>query len=235
MKSDPGAVSLSNVLHHTAEKLGLKKGGIPALGLFLMVAFSAQAVDATSQPQTTFKRIPTQFIAALGDPNASSGKGAQSWGLWSKDPGPRGVRLKNYDQLQADGGVAPAQWKFDQGDWWLEENGLIMEKPDFPVPPGKYIVTGDREMMAVLTVHPADGNGERRWELDKGARLYDVTHLPCRSARYTPIAGSSNSCSPARADQTAFRVRPGAPMPEVEGCNKQDYAVLFVIAVAVDN
>jgi hypothetical protein len=233
MKPDPGAVSLSNVLNDTAETRSLNKGKFLALGLLLIIAIFAQSVQAMNN-QTTFKRIPTQFIAALGDPDASSGNGAQSWGLWSKDPGPRGVRLKNYDQLQADGGVAPAQWKFDQGDWWLEENGLIMEQPDFPVPPGKYIVTGDREMMAVLTVHPADENGERRWELDKGAKLYDVTHLPCRSARYTPIAGS-NSCSPARADRTAFRVRPGAPMPEVEGCNKQDYAVLFVIAVAVDN
>ncbi|MGB5328625.1 MAG: hypothetical protein WBO58_10410 [Gammaproteobacteria bacterium] len=233
MKSDPGAVSLSNVLNDTAETRSLKKRKFLALGLLLMMAISVQSVQAMND-QTTFKSIPTQFIAALGDPDASSGKGAQSWGLWSKDPGPRGVRLKNFDQLQAAGGVAPAQWKFDQGDWWLEENVLIMEQPDFPVPPGKYIVTGDREMMAVLTVHPADENGERRWELDKGAKLYDVTHLPCRSARYRPIAGS-NSCSPARADRTAFRVRPGAPMPEVEGCNKQDYAVLFVIAVAVDN
>ena len=33
---------------------------------------------------------------------------------------------------------------------------------------------------AVLTVE--DDN----WELDSGATLYDVTHLPCRSARYTP-------------------------------------------------
>lgn len=233
MKPDPEAVISSHVSHLAAETRGLKKGRIMTLGLLLMIAISAQSVQAMND-QTTFKSIPTQFIAALGDPDASSGKGAQSWGLWRKDPGPRGVWLKNYDQLQAAGGVAPAQWKFDNADWWLEENGLIMEQPDFPVPPGKYIVTGDREMMAVLTVHPADENGERRWELDKGAKLYDVTHLPCRSARYTPIAGS-NSCSPAKADRTAFRVRPGAAMPEVEGCSKQDYAVLFVIAVAVDN
>ena len=74
-------------------------------------------------------------------------------------------------QLQAAGLVAPAQWKFDRTDWWLDENGLIMEKPDFPVPPGKYMVTGDREVVTVLTVHPADKDGAKRWELDNGAQL----------------------------------------------------------------
>ena len=204
-----------------------------AMGLLMMAALG-QSVYATGEGQTKFKRIPTQFIAALGNPDATSGSGAQSWGLWRQDPGPRGVRLDSYEQLKATGGVAPAQWKFDSTDWWLEENGLIMEKPDFPFPPGKYIVTGNREVMSVLTVHPTDKDGDRRWELDHGATLYDVTHLGCRSARYTPAA-SNNSCSPSRAPKSAFRVAPGAPMPPVEGCNKQDYSVLFVIGVAVEN
>jgi hypothetical protein len=144
------------------------------------------------------------------------------------------VRLDSYEQLKTTGGVAPAQWKFDSTDWWLEENGLIMEKPDFPFPPGKYIVTGNRQVISVLTVYPSDKDGDRRWELDDGATLHDVTHLGCRSARYTPAA-SSNSCSPALAPQSAFRVAPGAAMPPVAGCTKQDYSVLFVIGVAVDN
>ncbi|MGI9302956.1 MAG: hypothetical protein ACR2RB_09635 [Gammaproteobacteria bacterium] len=205
-----------------------------AMGLLLMMAALGQSAHAQGEGQTTFKRIPTQFIAALGEPDATSGSGAQSWGLWRLDPGPRGVWLDNYEQLKAADGVAPARWKFDSTDWWLEENGLIMEKPDFPVPPGKYVVTGDREVTTVLTLHPTDKDGARRWELEDGAKLYDVTHLPCRSARYTP-ATSGNSCSPARAQKSAFRVTPGAPMPPVEGCNKQDYAVLFVIGVAVEN
>jgi hypothetical protein len=144
------------------------------------------------------------------------------------------VRLDNYEQLKAAGGIAPALWGFDSTDWWLEENGLIMENPDFPVPAGKYIVTGNREVVTMLTVHPIDKDGTARWELEDGAKLYDVTHLACRSARYTP-ATSDNSCSPARAPKNAFRVTPGALMPPVEGCNKQDYSVLFVIGVAVDN
>lgn len=45
-----------------------------------------------------FKRISTQYIAALGDPGATSGSGAQAWGLWPLDPGPRGVELDNYER-----------------------------------------------------------------------------------------------------------------------------------------
>ncbi len=192
------------------------------------------ALSAPLLAETAFKRIPMQFIAALGDPGAASGTGAQSWGLWRVDPGPRGVRLNDFEQLQATGGVAPAQWIFDSKEWWLEENGLMMEKPDFPLTPGKYMVTGDREVTAVLTIHPEDNDGTQRWELDKGATLYDVTHLPCRSARYSPASGA-NSCSPSKAAQKSFPVTPGAPMPAVEGCNKQDYAVLFVIGVMVED
>ena len=205
-----------------------------AMGLLMTVAALWQSAHAEGEGQTKFKRIPTQFIAALGDPDATAGSGAQSWGLWRLDPGPRGVLLDSYEQLKAAGGVALAQWNFDSSDWWLEEHGLIMEKPDFPVPPGKYLVTGAREVTTVLTVHPMDEDGAQRWELDNGANIYDVTHLRCRSARYTPVT-SDNSCSPAKAQKTAFPVTPGGLMPPVEGCNKQDYAVLFVIGVAVEN
>ena len=94
------------------------------------------------------------------------------------------------------------------------------------------MVTGDREVSSVLTIHSADENGNMRWELADGANLYDVTHLGCRSARYQPQLGS-NACSPAVAPEDAFRVAPGAEMPPVEGCLKQDYAVLFVIGVVI--
>jgi len=167
-----------------------------------------------------FKRIQTQFIAALGDPSASSGTGAGTWGIWRKDPGPRGVQLDNYPRLKAAGGVAPAKWQFDASDWWLEEHGLIMEQPDTPMQPGRYVVTGAREVTTILTVEPSGA-----WKLDDG-KLYDVTHLPCRSARYT-----GSSCTPESAKQSDFPVTPGGPMPVVQGCNKQDYAVLFVIGV----
>jgi hypothetical protein len=179
-----------------------------------------------------FQRISTQFIAALGNPEASSGSGAQSWGLWPVDPGPRGVRLASFAQLKAAGGIAPAGWKFDAGEWWLEEHGLIMEPPVFPVPPGKYLVTGDREVTTVLTIHAADADGDIRWELGDHAKLYDVTHRPCRAARYTSATGEG---SPANVPKTAFPVAPGGTMPPVEGCEKNDYAVIFVIGVALED
>jgi hypothetical protein len=205
-----------------------------ATGLFMTMAALGQSVHAAGEEEPKFESVPAQFIAALGDPGAKSGNGAQSWGIWRLDPGPRGVRLGRYEQLKAAGGIAPAQWQFDSAEWWVEENGSLMEKPVFPVPAGRYLVTGNRRAISVLTIHPKDKDGDQRWELGSGATLYDVTHLGCRSARYTPATGA-NSCSPANAPQSAFPVAPGAAMPPVDGCNKQDYSVLIVIGVAVDN
>ena len=89
--------------------------------LLVTIAAVAQPVHAAGGGQTNSQRISTQFIAALGDPNATSGSGTQSWGLWPLDPGPRGVELNSYKPLKDAGGVAPARWKFDGTDWWLEE------------------------------------------------------------------------------------------------------------------
>jgi hypothetical protein len=204
-----------------------------AMALLVMLA-AGQPTLAASGARPKYQRIPTQYIAALGEPGATSGSGAQLWGLWPVDPGPRGIKLDTYDKLKSTGGMTPAHWQFDSTDWWLEEHGLIMEQPVFPVPPRKYVVTGGRDAVAVLTIHPADKNGNARWELDNGATLYDVTHLGCRSARYLPDTGAG-SCSPASAQQKAFPVAPGAVMPPVNGCKKQDYAVLLVIGVPADD
>jgi len=169
-----------------------------------------------------FKRIPIQFIAALGDPKSNSGTNVNEWGLWPVDPGPRGVYLRDYERSLAKkkDGKAPAGWTFDKNNWWLEEHGLIMEAPDFPLAEGRYLVTGGRTLTTVLTV-----GGKGDWNLEKG-ELYDVTHLPCRSAKYTP---NDMNGSPLTANQSDFPVTPGAEMPKVDGCNKLDYAVLFVI------
>jgi len=43
------------------------------------------------------------------------------------------------------------------------------------------------------------------------------------------------SCSPANAKQAAFPVAPEGAMPRAEGCTKQDYAVLIVIGMGMDN
>lgn len=200
----------------------------------LMLATAAPGIAwAQGDAKTKFKRIKTQYIAALATPDATFGSGAERWGIWRHDPGPRGVDLGDFPKLAAKGGVTPDGWTFDAGDWWLEENGLIMEQPTFPLPAGKYVVTGDRETTSVLTVEPPDGEGVQHWALANGAMLHDVTHLACRSARYRPAAGAA--CSPAAVPDEGFPVDPGAEMPPVKGCGKQDYAVLFVIGVAVDN
>jgi hypothetical protein len=200
-----------------------------AIGALVLAAGLQQPAHAAGVDLSKFRRIAPQFIAALGDPKATSGSGAQSWGFWDKDPGPRACKLDHYPQLKATG-VAPAQWKFDAADWWLEEHGLIMEKPTFPLAAGQYLVTGDRDVVTVLTVHPKGKDGNQRWELADGATLYDVTHLGCRSARYTPATADS-SCSPANAPTQGYPIFPGVKMPDVKGCNKKDYTVLIVVGL----
>jgi hypothetical protein len=68
----------------------------------------AQDREEKDRQEMKFQRVPMQYIAALGAEDATSGSGAQAWGLWRVDPGPRGVRLKDYDKLQSEGGRAPA-------------------------------------------------------------------------------------------------------------------------------
>jgi hypothetical protein len=189
------------------------------------------AVVMTSTPvhaEATFLRGETQYIAALGDTAATSGDGAETWGFWSVDPGPRGVWTRDYPALTTNSGVAPAGWQFDPSAWWLEEHGLIMEAPAFPLPAGQYVVTGGRDVTSVLTV-AADG----AWSLADGASLYDVTHLGCRAALYT--AASGQSCTPDRTPTDVFPMRPEIAMPMVEGCEKQDYQVLIVIGRMIES
>ncbi len=203
------------------------KAGL-VLCAMLLAASPAAAADGDNP---AFTSIPAQYIAALGDPGATQGTGAEHWGIWTVDPGPRGVYLSDYDEL-AQSGIGRGGWRFDPTAWWLEENGLIMESPSFPLAPGKYLVTGGRYKTAVLTVHAPDAAGAARWDLSDGATLHDVTHLGCRSAVYTAKAGAgSETCTPAKAPRSAFRVDPGAAMPPVPGCAKQDYHVLIVIGL----
>lgn len=174
---------------------------------------------------------PTQYIAALAGPDETSGTGAESWGLWEVDPGPRGVWMRDFGMMQANGYFAPDGWRFDPSAWWVEEYGRIMEAPRFPIPPDRYIVTGGREVTSVLTIEPPDAQGVRRWSLADGATVYDVTHLRCRAALYTPHEGQS--CTPRAMSEGSFPVRPGDLMPAVSGCDKQDYQVLIVIGRVV--
>jgi thiol-disulfide isomerase/thioredoxin len=195
----------------------------------LEMLFSVHKKMLSEKKKTTYKSIPTQFIAATASPSATSGTNAHNWGIWRVDPGPRGVSLDNCEILHTEN-KAPANWEFDEKDWWLEEHGLIMEAPEFPLPAGKYVVTGDREVTTILTVSEPDSEGNQNWQLADNAILEDVTHIPCRSSRYTPD-NDFKSGVPTLIGDPLFPLAPGEKMPEVQGCKKQDYAVLFVIGI----
>jgi len=57
-----------------------------AMSLLIILTFSGESAceqsAGKSEGQMKFERIRTQFIAALGDPAATSGSGAETWGLW---------------------------------------------------------------------------------------------------------------------------------------------------------
>ena len=201
-----------------------------AIGLVASIAL----FSASARAEETLVPGPTQYIAALGDPRATSGDDAQTWGFWTVDPGPRGVWVKDYPALLANGGKAPSGWQFNPAGWWVEEHGLIMEAPSFPLPAGKYVVTGGREVTSVLTVQPVDASGKQGWSLADGATIYDVTHLHCRAAVYTPAA-TGQSCTPDKTPTQVFPMSPGIAMPAVEGCSKRDYQVLIVIGMVVES
>lgn len=201
--------------------------------LWLGCAAAVLLVVAPAHAETSFVRGPIQYIAALGESSATSGTDADTWGLWAVDPGPRGVWVRDYDALIASAGLAPAGWQFDSTGWWLEEHGLIMEAPSFPLPPGQYVVTGGREVTSVLTVEPADAAGHQAWSLADGATIYDVTHLRCRAALYTERT-AGEACTPDNTPTDVFPMSPGIPMPTVAGCSKRDYQVLIVVGMMVE-
>ncbi|MEZ5791030.1 MAG: hypothetical protein R3D34_09675 [Nitratireductor sp.] len=188
---------------------------------------------ATAGAEEKFQRSEIQYIAALVDPNAVSGDNAQEWGLWEVDPGPRGVPISGLASLMDAGNIAPAGWKFDQSAWWLEEHGLIMEAPVFPLAPGKYVVTGGRETTSVLNVEAPDAEGKQAWSLANGANIHDVTHLRCRAAIYM-ARDSGQACLPDKTTASAFPMGPGISMPSVTGCDKREYQVLIVLGRMVE-
>ena len=201
---------------------------------WITLLLSSLTVGVSSQTfaQTKFKRIRTQYIAALAQGNSTSGTGAETWGLWRIDPGPIGVWLRFYKLLQKAGNIAPAGWRFNIDDWWLDENGLIMKAPEFPMPAGKYYVTNGEEHISLLTVEPPDTTGTQAWSLSDNKTIANVTHGPCRSTRYTPENGLG-TCSPVNANQNVFPLKPGEDPPPVQGCKRKKYAVLIVFGKPV--
>lgn len=200
--------------------------------LTTIATFISTPLLASTTPKK-IRRVSPQYIASLALGNESSGIGAEKWGLWRTDPGPIGVWLRFYQFLERAGNIAPAGWRFDIDDWWLDENGLIMKAPEFPIPPGQYYVTNGEDQAALLRIEKPDHNGSQAWSLSQGTTIAQVTHGPCRSARYTPIAGTG-TCTPANADLEAFPLPIGQLPPQVEGCERQNYSVLIVFAYPLE-
>ena len=202
---------------------------------FLSAFFAASGIFGLSaaSAQVKVRRVKSQYIAALADPNATSGTGAEAWGIWTEDPGPKGIWLRFYKLLRKAGDLAPSGWRFDIDDWWLDENGLIMDAPKFPIPPGQYYVTNGEEHISLLTIEHPNQNGQQNWSLSDGKTIQNVTHGPCRSARYIPTNGSG-SCTPETISLDQFPLKLGEKLPEVRNCVKKDYAVLIVFAFPAD-
>jgi len=197
----------------------------------LAAAAAGFALPAAAQ-QPQFRQVPSQYIAALGPASAKSGNNAHTWGHWADDPGPNGVFLRNFEAMKANGGKAPAGWTFDPDDWWLDENGLIMKKPVFPMPSGRFLVTNAKLNIAMLTVGKPDADGNQSWELSGDKTLGDITHQKCRSSRYRPEREGAD-CSPSNARQDVFPLSPGEDPPPVHGCDRKVYAVPIIFAVEV--
>lgn len=200
------------------------------LGATLGAAALSFTLPAFGQ-NVRFNRVASQYIAALGPEDATEGDNAHTWGHWATDPGPIGVWLRDFETMQATGGIGPTGWKFDKDDWWLDENGLLMKAPVFPMPAGMFLVTNGTDNIAMLTVDEPDSAGKQGWRLSNERTLLDVTHLKCRSARYRPASDGAD-CTPANADQAAFPLPPAQDPPAVENCDRQVYAVPIIFAVA---
>jgi hypothetical protein len=122
----------------------LINGAAAALSVVTAVTATNLYTQTVYTPPGFQRFSSTKFIAATGDPTANQGiignAQEEQWGVWNQDPGPRGVFLRDYQtslllnnkqqQQQStstsnndDSIVAPAGWKFDKNDWWLEEHG----------------------------------------------------------------------------------------------------------------
>ena len=170
---------------------------------------------------------PPMFIAAaLGDDRDASAGDARGWALWRENPAVRGVRPRARPE--------PTGAACGGREWWFEEKGLLLERPDTPLPAGTYLVTGGRAVTAALTVvadaAPSAG-GATRWDLADGARIGDVALLASRVARYTPSADARRDARTPPDAWAAFPVAAGAAMPAVVGCDERDYAILLVVGI----
>lgn len=206
---------------------------IPGADAFLSqchVVLNSAAPKPLVPAAGSWDRVYGQFLAVdpgMRHSSDSRGDGATAWGVWRTDPGTTGVHFNGIQSLEQTG-RAPRGWTFDPNQWWVEEHGLIMANPD-PMPAGRYKVVWLNRRPGYVPTVELTITGDS-WTLSDGATLHDVTHGPCRSAKYTtPSAGGQ--CLPENVPQRQFPVRPGAVMPDVPGCDRVDYAVLFLDSI----
>jgi len=115
-------------------RASLFKFAVAGVGLGIKSASAAEVEQVKAEPKPKFKRIPRiQFVAALGDPAASSGTGAEEWGLWDQDPGPRGVTLGKYPKLDQNKGKSPRGGNLTKATGVLRNTALLWRRlENFP-------------------------------------------------------------------------------------------------------
>ena len=84
-------------------KLSRRQWLVSSLGILV------SAIASPLLAQTKVRRVQPQYIASLALGSATSGTGAETWGLWTVDPGPIGVWLRFYQLLQKAGNIAPGR------------------------------------------------------------------------------------------------------------------------------
>ena len=89
-----------------------------------VVSISSLFWSSTATAQVKVRRVRNQYIASLGAPDATSGTGAETWGIWEEDPGPKGVWLRFYKLLRKAGNSAPSGWRID-----IDEPGMLARPP----------------------------------------------------------------------------------------------------------
>ena len=122
---------------------------------------------------------------------------------WSK-----GCRLERFPWLGEEFQSGPS--RLDLFSKWL------VEAPDFPLTPGRYLVTSSWLNTTVL-VQSKSGH----WSLENGT-VFNVTHLP-DTDQMRDKGAQQQQIHP------IFLWNLDQKMPAVQGCVKKGYAVIFVI------
>lgn len=69
------------------------------------------------------------------------------------------------------------------------------------------VTANGEEHISLLTVAKRNADGKRACSYPASKAIANITHGPCRSARYTP-SGKSGACSPEDAKGTLSKLKP---------------------------